>query len=81
MLSINGLILVKLNNYHENRDTHKRSKTRKKITLQELSKKSGISKSHINYIEKQLKQPTLIVMIQISKALNIDLKKLYKVYW
>ncbi len=30
MLSINGLILVKLNNYHENRDTHKRSKTRKK---------------------------------------------------
>ena len=53
----------------------------KKITLQELSKKSGISKSHINYIEKQLKQPTLIVMIQISKALNIYLKKLYKVYW
>ena len=53
----------------------------KKITLQELSKKSGISKSHINYIEKQLKQPTLIVMIQISKALNIDLKNLYKVYW
>lgn len=53
----------------------------RKITLQELSKKSGISKSHINYIEKQLKQPTLIVMIQISKALNIDLKKLYKVYW
>ena len=30
MLSINGLILVKLNNHHQNRDTHKRSKTRKK---------------------------------------------------
>lgn len=30
MFSINRLILFKLNNWHENRDTHKRSKTRKK---------------------------------------------------
>lgn len=51
------------------------------ISLEELSKLSGISKSHLSYIERQEKEPTLTILIKIAKALNIDIKDLYKVEW
>lgn len=52
-----------------------------KITLKQLSKKSGVSTSHINDIEKNLKKPSLFTMVKIAKALNVDIKELYKVKW
>ncbi len=49
------------------------------ISLEQLAKMTGISKSHLNYIEKQEKEPTLSVIIRIAKALNIEEKDLYRI--
>lgn len=59
----------------------KEIREQKQISLEQLSKISGISKSHLNYIERQEKEPTLTVLIKIAKALNIDIKDLYEVEW
>lgn len=53
----------------------------KQISLEELSKLSGISKSHLSYIERQEKEPSLTILIKIAKALNIDINDLYEVEW
>lgn len=53
----------------------------KQISLEELARMSGISKSHLNYIERNEKEPTLTILIKIAKALNVDIEKLYKVEW
>lgn len=49
------------------------------ITLDELSKKSGVSKSHINDIENNKKEPTLTIAVAIAKALNVQLTDLFRV--
>ena len=51
----------------------------KKMSLVELAKKTGISKSHLNYIERGEKEPSLSMVVRIAVALNIDEKDLYKV--
>ena len=53
----------------------------KRVTLNKLSEKSGISSTHINDIENNIKSPSLLVMIRIAKALNVEIKELYKVKW
>ena len=53
----------------------------KKVTLSRLSKKSGISSTHINDIENNIKGPSLFVMIRLAKALNVEITELYKVQW
>lgn len=52
---------------------------RRNLSLEELSRKTGISKSHLNYIEREEKEPSLSMIIRIAVALNIDEKELYKV--
>jgi len=59
----------------------KQVREKKKITLRKLSEKSGVSKTHINDIENSLKSPSLLVMVQLSKALDVDISELYKVKW
>lgn len=49
------------------------------ITLDELSKKSGVSKSHINDIENNKKEPTLTIAVAIAKALDVQLTDLFRV--
>lgn len=49
------------------------------LSLEELSRKTGISTSHLNYIERGEKEPSLSMVIRIAVALNIDEKELYKV--
>lgn len=49
------------------------------ITLATLSKKTGLSTTHINDIENNLKVPGLIVVILLSKALNVDIHDIYKI--
>lgn len=49
------------------------------ITLKELSKKSGISTTHINDIENNLKSPGLFSMIVISQALKVDINDLFDI--
>lgn len=57
----------------------KKIRTERKMSLEELSAKSGISKSHLNYLERGEKEPSLSVVIRIVLALNIDEKELYEV--
>lgn len=40
---------------------------------------TGISTSHLNYIEKNEKEPSISILVRISNALNIDIKELYRV--
>lgn len=51
----------------------------KKISLERLSRISGISKTHLSDIERNLKMPSLLVMIKISKALKVSITDLYEV--
>lgn len=53
----------------------------KSVTLNNLSKKSGVSTTHINDIENNIKSPSLLVMVRLSKALDVDITDLYKVKW
>ena len=40
---------------------------------------TGISSSHLNYIERNEKEPSLSVAIIIAQALNVDLEELYRI--
>ena len=58
----------------------KRIREEKRISLEELASKTGISKSHLSYIERNEKEPTISMLCRIAIALNVDEKELYKVY-
>lgn len=53
----------------------------KNVPLNRLSYKSGVSASHINDIENNLKMPSLLVMVKLAKALDVQITELYKVKW
>ena len=54
----------------------------KKISIEELSKATGISIGHIHNIENNLKQPTIIMLVLLKKALAVDsVEDLYEVKW
>ena len=59
----------------------KQVRQKKNLTLNKLSEKSGISSTHINDIENNLKSPSLFVMIKLAKALDVEITELYKVKW
>lgn len=59
----------------------KQVRQKKNITLNKLSEKSGISTTHINDIENNIKSPSLFVMVRLSKALDVEITELYKVKW
>lgn len=50
------------------------------ITLTQLAKMTRISKSHLSNIERGEKEPTISVLVKISLALKVDIKKLYEIY-
>lgn len=52
---------------------------RKNISLEQLSKMTGISTSHLNYIERQEKEPSISMLCRIAIALKVDIKELYRV--
>jgi transcriptional regulator with XRE-family HTH domain len=47
-------------------------------SIRDLSKKTGISKSTINYIEKGIVSPSLDTIIKLLNGLNISLKDFCK---
>ena len=49
----------------------------KGISIIELSLRSGLSHSHIFYIESKKKVPTLTTLIKIAKGLEVDLVDLF----
>lgn len=52
----------------------------KKVTLKQLEKKSGISKTQINDIEKGYKMPSIFTLELIAMGLEVTIDKLYKFY-
>lgn len=50
----------------------------KKMSLEMLERKSGVSKSHINEVEKNYKIPLILVAIKIAKGLNVGLVDLFR---
>ncbi len=51
----------------------------KRITLEQLSKMTGVSTSHINDIENNKKEPSLSIAIMLAKALKVDITEIYRV--
>lgn len=59
----------------------KQVRAEKNITLARLSDKTGISTTHINDIENNLKEPSLSMMVRLAKGLDVNINELYKVIW
>ncbi len=53
----------------------------RQMSLEELSRRSGISKAFLSYLERNEKQPTIPTLVRIAKALNVKEQELYKVEW
>lgn len=47
-------------------------RTKQKLSVRQLSAKSGVSKAQINDIENGNKHPTVYVLCLLSLALNVD---------
>lgn len=54
---------------------------KRNISLRELERMTGISKTHLNAIELNEKEPSISILVRIAKALNVDIKELYEVRW
>lgn len=52
----------------------------KNLTQDKLSELSGISKSYIGDLEINEKEPTISVLHRLAKALDVDIKELYRYY-
>ena len=59
----------------------KEIRKKNRITLSQLSAKTGISVTHINDVENGLKEPGLSVLVRLSRALDVPITDLYKVIW
>ena len=59
----------------------KQMREERNVTIKKLAEKSGVSKTHISDIENNFKMPSLIVMVKIAKALDVNITDLYKVMW
>ena len=57
----------------------KKVRLEKNMSLNELSRLSGISKGHLSKMERQEREPRLSTLIQIALALKVDIKELYKI--
>lgn len=51
----------------------------RKITLDQLSKLTGMSKGHLSRIERKETEPTITSLARIALALKVDIKELYKI--
>ncbi len=59
----------------------KQKRKEKHLTLAQLSEKTGISTTHINDIENNIKEPSLSMIIRLAKGLDVNIEELYKVIW
>ena len=59
----------------------KQKRKEKNITLALLSERTGISTTHLNDIENNLKEPSISMMVRLAKGLDLKMEELYKVIW
>lgn len=50
---------------------------KKKMSLSEIARRVGASKSYISYIARNRIHPSLYMMLQIADVLDVPLEKLY----
>ena len=51
---------------------------KKGLSQEQLSRLSGVSASHIGYIENGEREPTVSVLCRLAKALNVSILDLFK---
>ncbi len=51
---------------------------KKKMTIRELAKLSGVSKSAINKIENNIGNPTVFIVCQLAVALDVEPSDLFE---
>lgn len=51
---------------------------RKGLSQEQLSRLSGVSASHIGYIENGEREPTVSVLCRLAKALNVSILDLFR---
>ena len=56
----------------------KAERTRRKYTQAELAEKINVSESTISLIERGIQTPSIFIVYDIAKVLNIDIKELFK---
>lgn len=61
----------------EIRYTLKEMMKKRNLTYRQLETLSGVSKSELQRIAQNEIHPTLVTMLQIAKALKVDIKDLY----
>lgn len=54
------------------------ARVKKKLTLRQLSKLTGITKSTLSNIENNKVDPKLSQLVKIAKVLNISIENLYE---
>ena len=59
-------------------ETIRIERLRKKLSQQELAEMVGISTKYLNLIENEKSNPTVVIVVQICLALDINLDKLLK---
>ena len=52
---------------------------KKGYTLKQLSRISGVSSTHINDIENNLKKPSFSTILALCKALRVNVNDIYKI--
>lgn len=58
-------------------DNLRKLRIEKKISIVKLSVESGISRSHLYYIETKKTSPTLETLERITKVLGVSIKDLF----
>lgn len=53
----------------------------KGFTIDEVSKKAGMSKGHLSRIERGETEPTISSLVRIALALNEKVESLYKIHY
>ena len=53
---------------------------KRNISINQLAEMTVITKSHLSYIERNEKEPSLSIIVRIALALRVDEKELYKIY-
>lgn len=52
---------------------------KKRLSQEQLAEKVNISTKYLNIIENRKANPTIVIVVKICSALNIDLNSVYKV--
>ncbi len=58
-------------------DNIKKIRNEKKISIIQLSNESGVSRSHLFYIESKKSVPSLNTLAKLAKALNVKMKDFF----